>query len=225
MGKVPETRKAIRIEIWSDVVCPFCYIGKRGLELALEQFPRRDQVELHWRSFELDPEGKKKPDGNAYERLAKKYGQTLDWAKQVTAQTSAMGNEFGVRIDYDRVIPANTFNAHRLIHLADRHGLQERMKERLMAAYFTEGRNINDIPTLVELGVAVGLDAQQVRTMLESDEFTDAVRADELAAYEIGVNAVPFFLINGEFSLTGAQPPDVFLAALQSVKIDGKQEQ
>lgn len=211
------TKTAIKIDIWSDIVCPFCYIGKRNLELALKNFPARDQVKLHWKSFELDPHGKKTPEGNAYETLARKYGRSVEWAKQATARTAAMAKDVGLDFDYDRIIPANTFNAHRLVHLADREGLQERAEERLMKAYFTDGENINDTDTLVRLAVDIGLDTTETKILLATDAFTTEVRRDEEEAMRLGIHGVPFFLINGEVPLEGAHPPEAFLSALESL--------
>ena len=133
-----ETTKAIQVEIWSDIVCPFCYIGKRNLENALARFPEREQVSVHWKSFELDPFREKQPKGTIYELLANKYGHDVTWAKQASAHTALRAKQVGLKFDFDRAIPANTLDAHRLIHLADKHGLQSLMKERFMSAYFTE---------------------------------------------------------------------------------------
>jgi predicted DsbA family dithiol-disulfide isomerase len=212
-----ETHQTIQIEIWSDIVCPFCYIGKRNLEIALAKFPERERVRLHWMSFELDPEGKKKPEGNVYELLARKYGRSLDWAKQASAQTAMRAKEVGLQFDYDRVIPANTFNAHRLVHLADHRGVQDKAEERLMSAYFSEGQNINDLATLQKLAVEIGLDPVEAKNTLNSDAYTDDVRRDEQAAMNIGITGVPFFLFNREVPVSGAQPPEVFLSTLREI--------
>lgn len=206
----------IQIEIWSDIVCPFCYIGKRHLEMALEQFKKRDRVQLHWKSFELNPDRKTDSTVNIYQLLARKYNQTVEWAQEMTQQTVNMAERVGLVFHYDKIIPANSFDAHRLIHLAERHGLQKEAKERLMAAYFTEGKNISDMGTLKSIGVSLGLDANQVHQMLDSDLFTTEVRRDEREAANLGIRGVPFFLFNGKMAISGAQPTDAFLAALQS---------
>ena len=178
-------------------------------------------MSVHWKSFELDPFREKQPKGTVYELLANKYGHDVAWAKQASAHTALRAKQVGLNFDFDRVIPANTLDAHRLIHLADKHGLQSQMKERFMAAYFTEGQNINDASTLQKLAVEVGLEKSEVKKTLDSDEFAIEVRRDEQAAMKLGVTGVPFFLFNREVPISGAQPADVFLSTLQTV-FDGR---
>ena len=208
---------ALKIEIWSDLVCPFCYIGKRNLEAALRQFPGRDDVQILWRSFELDPDSERDPSKSVYERLAEKYGQDLAWARAMTAQVVATANAAGLHFDYDRAVSANTFDAHRLTHLAARHGRQGDAEERLMSAYFCEGKNIGDRATLLSLAAGLGLDAAEAEASLAGDGFADAVRRDEEEAYSLGINAVPFYLFNREMYVRGAQSPETFLSALQTL--------
>lgn len=205
----------ITIEIWSDLVCPFCYIGKRNLEAALRQFPGRDDVRIVWRSFELDPNDERDRSKNLYERLAEKYGQDIDWARATTAQVIATAEAAGLHFDYDRAIPANTFDAHRLTHLAARRGLQDRAEERLMAAYFTDGLDIGDRATLEKLAGEIGLDAAETRQALANDAHVEDVRRDEQEAWEAGIRAVPFYLFNRQTYVSGAQPVSTFLSALQ----------
>jgi predicted DsbA family dithiol-disulfide isomerase len=212
-----ETTKTIQIEIWSDLVCPFCYIGKRNLENALQRFAARERVQIYWRSFELDSSRQKKPNGTVYELLARKYGQDLDWAKRATAHTTLRAKQVGLVFDYDRVIPANTFDAHRLIHLANQHGLQAQAEERFMSAYFTEGKNINDAATLQQLAIGIGLKEADVKDTLQSEAFAADVRQDEREEMKLGITGVPFFLFNREVPVSGAQPPEVLLSTLQSV--------
>lgn len=205
----------MKIEIWSDVVCPWCYIGKRRFETALARFEHRDQVEVVWRSFELDPHAPRHSEGAQDEMLAKKYGVSLAQARAMIERVTRLAAQEGLEYHLDQAQRGNTFDAHRLIHLAAKQGLQGEMKERLLRAYFTEGRPISDTETLVALGAEVGLPAGEVRAVLTSDAFADAVRADEQRAAAFGIRGVPFFVIDEQFGVSGAQEADVLLTALQ----------
>lgn len=207
----------IRIEIWSDVVCPFCYMGKRRLENALEQFPAKDEVEILWHSLQLDPSAKKEEGKDIYDHLAEKYGQDREWAKAVNANLVENARKVGLEYNFDRVIPTNTFDAHRLIHFAASRGLQGEAEERLFAAYFTEGKDLSDLNALVQLGTEVGLDADEVRKSIESSDYADAVRRDIQEAESLGINAVPFFMFNRKYAISGAQPIHLFLESLQKI--------
>jgi len=201
------------IEVWSDVVCSWCYIGKRHLERALEAFPERDRLTLRWRSFELDPAIA--PDaGPADEELARRRGITLDEAREMHAQTERQGAEVGVSFDFKRARRGNTFDAHRVLHMAHDHGRQPEVKERLLATYFSEGGAIGDRATLAVAASRAGLDHDQVAEMLEGDRYAAEVRADEREAAELGINAVPFFVIDRYYAVEGAQPAEVILGAL-----------
>ena len=204
----------MKIDIWSDVVCPFCYIGKRRLEAALAEFPHRDDVEVVWHSFELDPTAEAAGAGSLPDRLAKKYGMSREQA--VASQHSLAANAATVGLDFqwERAQPGNTFDAHRLIHFAGGADLAGEAKERLLRACFTEGRAIGDRATLVELAGEVGLDPAAVRQVLESDDYADAVRADEAQARAYGINGVPFFVLDEKYGISGAQPAEVFTQAL-----------
>jgi predicted DsbA family dithiol-disulfide isomerase len=204
----------MQVEIWSDVVCPWCYIGKRRFEQALEQFPGRDDVDVVWRSFELDPEGPSEPIP-LNERLAKRYGIQAEEAAARHQRTTEIAAGVGLDLHLDRALSGNTFDAHRLIHLADEHGLQDVANERVLAAYFSEGRPISDRETLVELGVSIGLDAGEVRGMLESDRFAGEVREDERIAAHFGISGVPFFVLDRRLGVSGAQPVEVLRGALE----------
>jgi predicted DsbA family dithiol-disulfide isomerase len=204
----------MQVEIWSDVVCPWCYIGKRRFERALEQFAGRDDVHVTWRSFELDPEGPSEPIP-LNERLAKKYNIQGEEAAARHERTTAIAAELGLEFHLDRALSGNTFDAHRLIHLADEHGLQDLAKERLLAAYFNEGLPISDRETLVELAASIGLDADEARAMLESDRFAQEVREDESIAHRFGISGVPFFVLDRRLGVSGAQPAEVLLGALE----------
>jgi predicted DsbA family dithiol-disulfide isomerase len=205
----------MKIEIWSDVVCPWCYIGKRRFESALARFEQRDQVEVVWRSFELDPRAPRRSEGTLEEMLSKKYNVSLAEAAGMNARVTMLAAREGLDYHLDQAQRGNTFDAHRLIHLGAVHGRQGEVKERLLRAYFTEGRPISDPETLVALGAEAGLPAEQVRAMLAGDGYADAVRADERRAAAFGIGGVPFFVIDEQFGVSGAQEAAVLLNALE----------
>lgn len=214
----------MKVEIWSDIVCPFCYIGKRKFENALGQFDNKHNIEIQWHSFQLSPETVTDPSKNTYEHLAEKKGWTLAYSKKMHDQLTAAAEEVGLTYNFDTAIPANTFNAHRLSHLAAKSNLQHEAEERLFSAYFTEGKNIDDAATLVQIGVDIGLAEDEVRKMLESDLYTHEVRQDMDAAQQIGVRGVPFFVFNNKYAVSGAQPTEVFLGALQKAYEEFEEE-
>ncbi|MBB5638043.1 protein disulfide-isomerase [Pedobacter cryoconitis] len=205
----------MKVDIWSDVNCPFCYIGKRKFELALEQFEHKDQVEIEWHSFELDPNAETRPGLNAYDYLAEKKGQSREWSVQMHQQVIGAAAEVGLEFDFDKVIIANSFNAHRLIQLAKAKGLDNEVEEQLFIAHFTAGKNIDDHAVLVETGKAAGLAQADIETLLAGDTFTSEVRADEQIAQQIGISGVPFFILDQKLAVSGAQPPSTFLGALE----------
>lgn len=204
----------MRIDIWSDVVCPWCYVGKRRLETALAAFAHRDQVEISWHSFELDLGAPREREGSYDERLAEKYGVSVAEAAGMTANMTEVTAAEGLDFRFDLARPGNTFDAHRLLHLAGNHGLQGALKERLLAATFTEGAPISDAETLVRLATEVGLDAAEVRGVLVSDAFAADVRADEQQAQALGIRGVPFFVVDQKYGVSGAQPSDLLLEVL-----------
>ena len=207
----------MKVEIWSDVVCPWCYVGKRNLEAALAEFPHADEVTVEWRSFELDASTPQQMDLSMDEVLQRKYGMSPDEATAANRQMTELAAKVGLEYHLDNVQIGNTFDAHRLIHLADTQGLGGAMKERLLAAYFTEGRSVSDPAELADLGVEVGLDRTRVDAVMAGDEFGADVRADEAQAVELGCTGVPFFVVDGKFGIPGAQPPDVLLRLLNRV--------
>ena len=209
----------MQVEIWSDVVCPWCYIGKRRFEEALSQFDGRAGVEVTWRSFELDPQGSPEPI-DLTRLLAEKYDIQAAEAAERHARTTATAAGVGLELHLERALSGNTLDAHRVIHLAREHGLQDAAKERLLRAYFVEGRPISDRETLVELGASIGLDPDELRAMLESDRFVEDVRDDELTAARFGINGVPFFVFDRQFGVSGAQPVEVMLGALEQAAAD-----
>jgi predicted DsbA family dithiol-disulfide isomerase len=210
----------MQIEIWSDVVCPFCYIGKRKLEKALEKFSFKDKVEIEWKSFQLNPDQKTNPNVSVLENLAESKGWSLEQTLEITSNVVNMAATQGLDFNYDKAVVANTRNAHRLIHLAKESGKGDAMKELLLSAYFSEGKNIDDSETLISLGEAVGLDLEKIKVMLESNQFEDAVDQDIYEARQIGVKGVPFFVLDKKFGISGAQPDKVFDQTLEKAWIE-----
>jgi len=205
----------MHVEIWSDIACPWCYVGKRRFEAALAAFDHRDDVRVTWRSFELDPGAPAEREQSGGEHLAEKYGMSVEEARARQAQMADMAAGDGLDMRADLTRGANTFDGHRLLQLAARHGLQSEMKERLMRAYHTEGELISDHGTLARLAGEVGLDADEVRATLVSDRFASDVREDESTAHALGISAVPCFVIDRRFGAPGAQPPEVLTQFLQ----------
>lgn len=203
------------VEVWSDVVCPWCYIGKRRLETALAGFEQGDGVEVRWRSFELDRHAPAEHHGRYDERLAAKYRTSVDEAQAMIARMVGAAAAEGIDMRFDLARPGSTFDAHRVLHLAARHGVQAELKERLLAATFTEGRPIGNRGTLRELATEVGLDGRTVAELLAGDELASEVRADEAEAARLGITAVPFFVVDRRYGVAGAQGPDVLLEVLR----------
>ncbi len=207
----------LRLDIWSDIACPWCYVGKRHLEEALDRFSHRDDVEIVWRAFELDPSAPRIRDtSQTYaERLAAKYGTQPPQAQAMIDRMVATAAADGLEFRFDHIRPGNTFDAHRLLHLAHERGKQGAVKERLLRAYMTEGQAIGDREVLAVLAREAGLDEADARSVLESDRYGTEVRKDEALARELGITGVPFFVIGGRLGVSGAQPADVLLGALE----------
>ncbi|MDX6229888.1 MAG: hypothetical protein QOI76_3278 [Frankiales bacterium] len=208
---------SMKVEIWSDVVCPWCYIGKRRFERALESFDHRDEIDLVWRSFQLDPTAGPSPAeaGRHVTELAAKYGRSLPEAQAMLDNVAAQAASEGLDFRFDLNRAGNTFDAHRLLHLALERGLQDTLKERLDHATFTEGSPVSDHTALRALAVEVGLPADEVDAVLASDRYADAVRADVAQAAAYGINGVPFFVVDGRYGISGAQPAEVVLQTLE----------
>jgi predicted DsbA family dithiol-disulfide isomerase len=210
----------MKVEIWSDVVCPWCYIGKRRFEAALAEFPHRDQVEVEWKAFELDPTSESAPAGTVVGprdqaiRLAEKYGTDVDSAQRMVDNVVTQAAADGLEYRLDRAVPANTVDAHQVIHLGGLRGIQDAVKERLMRAYFTDGEAVGDRDTLVRLAAEAGLDADEVRSALDEGRYVGAVRADEAEAQALGIRGVPFFVVDRKYGVSGAQPADVLRQVL-----------
>jgi predicted DsbA family dithiol-disulfide isomerase len=202
---------ALTVEIWSDVVCPWCYVGKRRFENALVAFAHRDDVEVMWRSFELDPHAAREREGSSAEHLARKYGMSVEQAEAMNAQMTALAAIEGLEYHLDRTRGGNSFDAHRLVHLAAEHGLQDATQERVMRAYFTDGEAIGDLDTLSRLAAELGLDPAP----LADGDHAEAVREDEELAARIGINGVPYFVLDRRYGVSGAQPSELLLQALE----------
>jgi predicted DsbA family dithiol-disulfide isomerase len=212
----------LRVDIWSDIACPWCYVGKRHLEQALDKFAHKDDVEIVWRAFELDPSAPPSQDApvDYVGRLARKYGTQPAQAQLMIDRMVQTAAKDGLELRFDRIRPGNTFDAHRLLHLAHERGLQDALKERLMRAYLTEGQAISDPEVLATLAAEAGLDAAEARAVLSSDRYAAEVRQDEGLARELGISGVPFFVLAGKLGVSGAQPADVLVSALDRAWAD-----
>ncbi|MCU1670545.1 MAG: putative dithiol-disulfide isomerase [Blastococcus sp.] len=210
----------MQVEIWSDVVCPWCYIGKRRLESALEQFPHRDQVEIVWRSFQLDPSI---PEGETHATLpalAAKYGRSVEEMGANMAHVEELAAGEGLQYHLADGVSGNTLRAHELLHLAAERDLGPQMKERLLHAYFEEQRSVFDIDSLVPLAVEVGLDEGEVREALADRRYLAAVHQDAATAQALGATGVPFFVVDRKYGAAGAQPAELLLQILERAWTD-----
>lgn len=205
----------MKVEIFSDVVCPWCAIGKRRFEAALGQFGHADEVDVHWRAFELDPSAPVVAEGDTLSHLVEKYGISKEQAIASQSKLTTMAALEGLDFHFEMTKRTNTFDSHRLLHYAHEVGLQDALKERLFIAYFTEGETIGDRETLVRLGEEVGLDANKSAEVLESGRYAAEVRSDEQEARELGISGVPFFVIDRTFGVSGAQSPEAILQVLE----------
>jgi len=203
------------IEIWSDVICPWCYIGKRRFETALANFAQRDDVQVIWRSFELDAQAPRQHPGTLNELLASKYHVSPQEAAAMNARVSGVAAEIGLEYHLENARPGNTFDAHRLLHFAAAQQLGDRATERVMHAYFSEALTVGDRAALARLAPEFGVAESDALAMLESDAYADAVRADEARAAGFGISGVPFFVFDEKSGISGAQPVEVFAEALQ----------
>lgn len=204
----------MQIEIWSDVICPWCYIGKRRFEAALAAFPHKEKVTVVWRSFELDPKSPPQYAETLIEMLSRKYHVSLQEAENMNARVSSLAKEVGLNYRLSEARPGNTFDAHRLLHLAASRQMGDKAMERLMHAYFSEALPVGDRAALANLAPEFGISSNDALAMFESDAFVEAVRADETRATALGISGVPFFVIDGKIGISGAQPVEVFADAL-----------
>jgi predicted DsbA family dithiol-disulfide isomerase len=209
----------IRIDVWSDVACPWCYIGKRNLESGVAGFTATP-VEVVYHSFELAPDTPVEFTGSEVEFLMSHRGVSADQARAMIDRVVGIARTAGLDYDYDSLQHTNTLKAHELLHYAKERGLQLEMKERLLSAYFVEGRHVGRVEDLADLAVEVGLDRGDVVRSLEAGEYSDAVRVDMVQARQYGINGVPFFVIDGRYGISGAQPPEVFVDVLSRAAAD-----
>ena len=214
----------MKVEIWSDVMCPFCYIGKRRFESALQELPFKDEIEIEWKSFQLNPDLQYEPGRKIHEYLAERKGFSLEKAKEMNNYVTEMAAVEGLTYDFEKAVVANSFDAHRFSHLAAKQGKGDAAEESLFKAYFTEGKNISDRDTLIQLGIDIGLDSTAVQQALESDAYTEEVNQDIAEAEAIGVRGVPFFVIDRKYAVSGAQAKDAFVQALERSFTEWKKE-
>lgn len=210
----------MKVEIWSDVACPWCYIAKHRFDDALSQFAHRDEVEVIWRSYQLDPDAPPVTNKNLNDSLSEKHGLSLEKAVAMNDQMRRLGAQEGLAYDFARARYGNSFDAHRLIHFARSRGVEMAMEERLFRAYFSEGRALGDVDTLVELAAEVGIDTKEAQAALAGEAFDDQVRADTQAARRLDIKGVPFFVIDQKYSISGAQKSQTFRDALEQAWIE-----
>lgn len=208
----------MQIDIWSDVACPWCFIGKRRFETALGAWEHRDEVEVTWHSFQLDPTLPEHYDGTEVEYLASRKGMPVEQVRQMFAHVTEQAAAEGLQYDFDRLVVANSLRAHQLLHLAKAHGRADAVKEALLSGHFEHGTDIGDVEALVAIGTGAGLDAQEIRDALADERFVPAVRADIEQAQQLGVNGVPFFVFDMRLGLSGAQPASTFTQALDRAR-------
>lgn len=205
----------MKVDIWSDIRCPFCYIGKHKFEKALEQFENKENVEVTWHSFQLDPTLKTQPEVDLIEYFTKVKGISREQAIQMFSRAKEMATETGLEFNMDSLIVANSYKSHQLLQFAKSKGLGDEIKEALFEAHFTEGKNIDDQQTLIDIASGIGLDKKETEEILTSEKFAYNVKQDEMTAKNIGVQGVPFFVFNNKYAVSGAQAPETFLEVLE----------
>lgn len=218
------TTSKMQIEIWSDVMCPFCYIGKRKFEAALAQFPHKDKIEVIWKSFELNPALKTDTTKTIVQYLSETKGISIEQTKQMVAGAENMAKEVGLTYHLSNTKVANSFKAHRLSHFAKQKGKQDLLEEKLFKAYFTDILNTDDDKVLMQIGKELGFDETELKALLESEQFAADVKQDELEAQQIGVRGVPFFALNRKYAISGAQDSQVMLDALEKAYAEWEKE-
>ena len=213
-------RRAMRIDVWSDIVCPFCHLGRRHLELALADFEHADQVEVVWHSYELDRNAPAVGTGSNVDKIAAKYGVTREQMVITHEQMAQAAAEVGLDFAWEKVVPSNSYDAHRLIHAARAAGVETEVTDRIMRAWYSEGRPIGDHEVLRQLATGAGLSAEVVDDVLGSDDYGIDVRTDEAVASQIGITGVPTFVLDQKYAVTGAQPPQLLLQAIEHAWAD-----
>ncbi len=210
----------MKVEIWSDVMCPFCYIGKRKFEAALKQFDHREEVAIEWKSFQLDPSIVTDASKTIHEFLAERKGFSLEQAKQMNERVTKLAEKVGLEYRFDKAVVANSFDAHRFSHLAKQFKLQDEAEEALFKAYFTDGKNTADADTLCQIGENIGIYKEKVKTMLDSEQYIQEVNEDIEVARMIGVTGVPFFVFDRKYAISGAQESETFLELMNKVQLE-----
>lgn len=211
----PKNIKRMKVEVWSDIMCPYCYIGKHKFETALAQFSNKEGIDIEWKSFQLMPELEK---GKVYDLdkiLIETRGMSASQLHASQAQLTEAGKQAGISFHFDKALTVNTFDAHRFLHFAKSQGKQNEAEEVLFRAYFSDGKNVGDYTTLVELGKEIGLDAEALKTALENGSHTNEVHADISEAQQLGIRGVPFFVFDRKYAVSGAQDPQAFLETLE----------
>lgn len=214
-------KNQLNVQIWSDIMCPYCYIGKRKIEEALSQFENKDSVTIEWKSFQLDPTFVATPNENIVQHLADKYQKDTEWAQSMLANMTENAKQSGLDFHFEKSILANSLNAHRLLHLAKKYNLSGILKELLFKAYLTDGKDVNNWNTLEEIGTHAGLPVNEIIELITSDDYTKEVRNDQKQAQELGVTGVPFFVFDNKYAVSGAQPTDIFLKTLKKTWDEG----
>lgn len=212
----------MEVKIWSDVRCPFCYIGKRKFEEALSQFAHSDEVQITWKSFELDPSITTVENLNIYDYFAESKGVPREQAVEMFDNVTRVAEEVGLKFNLEKSVVANSFKAHRLIQLAKTKNLGNEIEEELFRIHFTEGRNIDDESVLIQAGINVGLAESDLTSLFNSDDFDSEVRIDQLEAQRIGIRGVPFFVFDDKYAVSGAQAPEIFLQTLEKTREEAK---
>ena len=216
----------MKVEIWSDIMCPFCYIGKRNFEAALKEFDAKNEIEIEWKSFQLDPTIPKTFDKklSTYEYLAERKGMSVEKAIELHSNVTEMARNVGLTYNFDQSVVANSFDAHKLIQFAKTKGLGDAAEEQLFKAYFTDGKDMSNHSTLIELGKEIGLNEREVLTVLESAQYGEKVNFDITEGSQLGVTGVPFFVFDRKYAISGAQPIETFLNALKQSFAESKSE-
>ncbi len=205
----------MKVEIWSDIMCPFCYMGKRKFELALAEFEHKENIEIIWKSYQLMPDLEKGTPTDLEKILVERKGISINQARQMNASVTQSGKQVGLTYNFDKALAVNTFDAHRFLHFAKANGKSNGAEEVMFRSYFTDGKNVGDFNVLVELGKEIGLDTNALATALENGSYEDEVRADMYEARQLGVRGVPFFVFNRKYAVSGAQDPGIFLQTLE----------
>lgn len=205
----------MKVDIWSDIRCPFCYIGKKNFEKALEQFPEKNNIELTWRSFQLDPDLKTQPEKDSLQYFMDRKGVSLERAEEMYDHVTQVGKNSDIEFKFENQKVANTFRGHLLIKLAQSKNLANEAEEALFIAQFIDGKNVDDEATLIEIGKSISLNEGEIKTALTSEELKFEVTQDFQMARQMGINAVPFFVINDKYGVSGAQPPAQLLEVLE----------